>query len=359
MGSIRRRILRQGLRSRILLVALSTAFLCSSCASNTPVTADIGYSPPFLPVTLTVDTSGHIALHGDLSIVTPVGTFSIGANVSSSMESVPGGTLLIIRHREDGKLSDTVYTIHRQKIVVVTNGKTIITVTNSRVFIDASKGRVMHISVQSSKPTRTGPRRYVTVGQTIRDPLTSSDHSKGWPTRYYPPGGEYCGFEQDGLYIGPNPGDVDVRCANTNITISNADVSVTATLRSDNVHLRNQDFLGSAEDGYGLGIRGAPENPYMGFQILPNGHWMDTQGWVSVWHPRNPAIHRGLDHTNVLEIKATGEYLRYFVNGIYIGGQSVTDLFNGDSTWSPGGIQFLVDPYDSAIFSNLVIRRLK
>src|SRR5262245_60772882 len=136
---MRRAILRQGLHSRVLLVALSTAFLCSSCASNASVTADIGYSPPFLPVTLTVDTNGRIAIHGNASIVTPVVTFSIGANVSTTMESVPGGTLLIIRHWEDGKLSDTVYTVHHQKIVVVTNGKTIIAVTNGRVFIDVSK----------------------------------------------------------------------------------------------------------------------------------------------------------------------------------------------------------------------------
>jgi hypothetical protein len=356
---MRRSILRQGLHSRILLAALSTAFLCSSCTSNAPVTANIGYTPPFLPVTLTVDTNGNIALHGNLSIVTPAGTFSIGANVSHTMKPVSGGTLLIIRHWDDGKLSDTVYTVHHQQIVVVTNGKTIIAVTNGRVFIDVSKGRVMRISVQAPKAARTRPQHFVVVGQTIRDPLTSSDHSQGWPTRYYPPGGEYCGFEQDGFYVGPNPGN-DVKCANTQITISNAEVTVTATLRSDNVNLRNQDFPGgsSTETGYGLGIRGAAESPYVGFQILPDGHWMDGHDFSSVWHPFNPAIHRGLGHPNVLEIKATGERLRYFVNGVHIGGQSITNAFGG-SAWSPGGIQFLVDGYDSAIFSNLVIRRLR
>jgi hypothetical protein len=338
-----------------LLVRVFTVMLivsvCASCKSGVSVTGEAGYTPPFLPVTITIDTNGNISIRGNASIVTPVGTLSIGADVTKSMQSVPEATLLIIRHKKGDRIVDTVFTVRSQKIVAIVDGRVTLTVTNGRIFVDAVKGHVLSITVHSTaaKPT---PQHFVAVGVPSRDPLTAADHTKGWPTRYYPPDGDDCGFEQNGFYVGPSSpiGTNWQLCENLRINIKNVDVSVTARLRSDDSADRIANFGDAPEDGYGIVVR-EPSFPTAGFSVLPDGQWADfySNGIIDV-HPVNPAINKGIGVNNVLEVKAVGSSFKFFVNGVKVGSEYL------GSASATGGIGFYVDGFDSAFFKNLVIK---
>jgi hypothetical protein len=337
-----------------LFAAVLTVVVSASCSSPIAVTGEVGYKPPFLPVALTVDSRGHISVEGDASIVTPVGTFSIGANVTNAMKSVPHATLLIIRHKRDGLIVDTVFTVRSQEIVAVVNGRVTLTVTNGRIFVDASKGHVLSIKIHSSVPRRPAHHN-VAKALSFTDPLTSSSHAKGWPTYYYPPSGHICGFEQNGFYLGTGYANgYQQRCDNQRINVGNADVSVTATLIADHTAARLADSLGDPENGYGMNVRvvfDQVNNSSIGFSILPDGRWEDYNFYgIFQVHPVNAAIHKGLNSSNELEIKSIGHSFRYFVNGVQIGSQV--------APWVPatGGIGFYVDDYDTAVYRNLVVK---
>src|ERR1700730_17433100 len=117
-----------------LITVMATTAVSTSCANGVSVNGDIGYTPPFLPVTLTIDTNGNIAIHGDTSIVTPVGTFTIEANIAKGLAGTSDNTLLIIRHRKGSSIVDDVYTVQSDKIVVIVDGLTKLVVTSDRVF---------------------------------------------------------------------------------------------------------------------------------------------------------------------------------------------------------------------------------
>jgi hypothetical protein len=134
--------------------------------------------------------------------------------------------------------------------------------------------------------------------------------------------------------------------------IGNADISVTAVLRSDDTRDRYDNFLTESELGYGLVIR-EPTFPEIGFSVEPDGQWDDWySNGVSDEHPVNPVIHKGLRVSNVLQIRARGASFEFYVNGAKIGHETVPGA--PDS----GGIGLYVDGYDSAIFSNLIVKRL-
>lgn len=63
-----------------ILSALSSLLLIG-CASPGPAAANFSYRTPFIPVTFSVDTNGHISISLGGSITTPLGTFSVGAEV--------------------------------------------------------------------------------------------------------------------------------------------------------------------------------------------------------------------------------------------------------------------------------------
>jgi hypothetical protein len=188
---------------------MATTVVSTSCANGVSVNADVGYTPPFLPITLTIDTNGNIAIHGNASIVTPVGTFTVAADVSKGLAGTSGNTLLIIRHRKGGSIVDDVYTVQSDKITVIVDGLTELVVTNGRVFLDATKAHIRSIEIRSSGGTP--PPQPVATTLPFTDPLTSAQHAEGWPNGpYYPPPGDgadpaiYCGFTSQGLQVGPS-----------------------------------------------------------------------------------------------------------------------------------------------------------
>jgi hypothetical protein len=331
-----------------LLAVLILAAVCSGCQNGVSANGDIGYTPPFLPVTLTVDIHGNIAIHGNASIVTPIGTFSAEANISEVLPSAPDGTLLIIRHKKGGVIVDTVYTVQSQEIVAVVNGRVVLTVTNGRVFVDASKAQVLSVQVRSSATQSPSPQPTAT-GLPFTDPLTSANHEDGWP---HGEGYSICGIEQNGFEVGPTSplGTNWAECDNQNLNVGDADISVTATLLTDDTTDRTANFGDTPELGCGLIVR-LPTFPEVGFSVLPDGQWLDwySNGIEDV-HPANSAIHTGLGVSNVLEIKAVGSSFEFYVNGVYVGGEAVS------TAPASGGIGFYTDGFDTAVFRNLVVK---
>jgi hypothetical protein len=326
----------------------------TSCGSGTSATGEFGYRLPFLPFTLAIDTNGNISIHGDASIVTPLGTFSVDANVSKGLAQVPDATLLIIRHKKNGFTVDDVFRIGNEEIVVTINGLVTLTATNGRVFVDATKAHVQSIEVRSAAAKSSSPQP-VTAALPFTDPLTSARHAQGWPEGpYYPPSsgvaqGEpiYCGFEPDGLRVGPGGVNNPADCNNASLNIGDADISITATLTSDDRSARAARY--AADGGFGIFIRIGGWAP-VGFTIRPDGTWSDQGQYMSIDHPATSAILGGLGVSNTLRIRAIGSRFEYFVNGVEIGDQTA------DWAAASGGVELVADEYDSVVFKNLVVK---
>lgn len=131
-----------------LIVMLS--FL-SACGSP-HISGAASYQPPFLPLSFSIDTTGAISIQGNLSLVTPLGTFSISASVSNQLASEADKLILVIRHKDNKVIVDTAYKIQtgQDEVSVVTNGRTTIDVTQHKVFIDASHGSIQTIQIKSN-----------------------------------------------------------------------------------------------------------------------------------------------------------------------------------------------------------------
>jgi len=118
--------------------------------SYTPTThaddgLDISYKVPFLPLEIVFDSDG-ISFHGTKTIVTPIGSFSLGySKYASKFEE--DYTYVII---EDMNLKkEHIYKINdKKKLKLVSEGRTEITITKNRVRITVEKGS--HFTVKFS-----------------------------------------------------------------------------------------------------------------------------------------------------------------------------------------------------------------
>jgi hypothetical protein len=104
----------------------------------------VTYKPPILPVRLVIDPSG-VSIEGDASIVTPIGTFSVGASVPL-VES--NEIMVILRDRNRGK--DEAYRVHSgRNVSVLTNGRTAITIgADGVVVVDVTDGQVQTVEIR-------------------------------------------------------------------------------------------------------------------------------------------------------------------------------------------------------------------
>lgn len=80
---------------RLMFVALVIAILSGCTAYEPAVGISASYKPPMLPVKLIIDTKGNVTIKGEASLVTPIGTFSIGADYS--VRTTQDSILVILR----------------------------------------------------------------------------------------------------------------------------------------------------------------------------------------------------------------------------------------------------------------------
>ncbi|MFH1855432.1 MAG: hypothetical protein ABH810_03465 [bacterium] len=129
----------------------------------------VSYKPPLLPVKFVIDNTGKISVVGEISLVTFIGEFSIGAEYTINSE--PDNILVIIRDQSRGSHGlDTIYRVHTNgdELTVVLNGETTVQVANKQVIIDVTNAEVKSIEfkraedsgVTSSGFWKTGDDKY-------------------------------------------------------------------------------------------------------------------------------------------------------------------------------------------------------
>jgi hypothetical protein len=80
-----------------LLCGAAIGVLCIGCEQQGTASGIASFKPVFLPVTFVISSDGSISAEGDLSYVTPLGEFSIGAQYS--LQQVDNSILVILRDR--------------------------------------------------------------------------------------------------------------------------------------------------------------------------------------------------------------------------------------------------------------------
>lgn len=70
---------------------------CSGCERPIVAQAKVSWKPPFLPVSLSINSEGAVSIEGETSLVTPIGTFSFGAEIPLS--KAVDETQIIVRDR--------------------------------------------------------------------------------------------------------------------------------------------------------------------------------------------------------------------------------------------------------------------
>jgi len=156
-------------------IMMGIIFFLSSCGQAAP-SVGVSYTPPFAPITFTIDTSGTISVQGNLSIETPVGTFALEANVADTLQPEDNTLLLIIRHKQNGRVVDDAYKIQtrQDEVTVVTNGTTTIDVTQHKVFIDALKGDIKSIEVKDANSDNTSSTSESNMTPTVENVPTAT-----------------------------------------------------------------------------------------------------------------------------------------------------------------------------------------
>ena len=256
-------------------------------------TVGFAYTPPFIPITFHINTSGNISLSVSGSIITEVGTFALDAETSSSVQPQTGSLVVIIRHRQGGSIVDTVYRIQtdQEKVIVVTNGRTIIQITDNSVTIDASDGSVQSITITDAQ-TQAKILLY--------DPL--KDNSKGYGWDEWDEQSEKCVFSGQSYRIAESQSNYMLFCLATNTNFSNFYYQVQMRITKG--------------DGGGLIFRVSSDlsKQYL-LKFSQDGTYylQDYQGNVSD-SGNASGFNTGLNQTNLIAVSAEGNTLTAYVN---------------------------------------------
>jgi len=134
-----------------LLLCLVVLLPMAACTTDPDV--QVGYSPPLVPVKLSLSEAG-ISVSGDQSLVTPLGTFSIGAKYSLDPVSTDA-IRVVVQDKSEGPMGfQHVYdvTTGAGEFTAVVNGKTTIQVSERQVLIDVTEGTIESIQLKGIEP---------------------------------------------------------------------------------------------------------------------------------------------------------------------------------------------------------------
>jgi hypothetical protein len=135
---MRRSTLRSGRVARVAAVAV-----VSMCLAAYSCDGSVGYKPDFLPVTFTVDSTGHISVSASKIIVTPIGAFELNGGAGHNFQVPRKGVLAVIRHLGGaGRLVENAYKLSvpgNHTVKAELNDQSLTLVHNGRVDVDATR----------------------------------------------------------------------------------------------------------------------------------------------------------------------------------------------------------------------------
>lgn len=137
-------VLRLGQRGALALAVLGMiSVLCTACGGT--ISPKAGFKPSILPFQISIGASGKSTIEGDVSWVTAIGEFSIGAQYQLPPRK-PSSIYVILRNRHTGY--DKIYEVRTNggRFNAIVNGTTSITVTNDQVLIDVTNGKIRSVS---------------------------------------------------------------------------------------------------------------------------------------------------------------------------------------------------------------------
>lgn len=106
------------------------------------------YKPPYLPVKFGFNNNGEISYIAEISVVTFIGEFAIGAEHPITSGNVEDKVIVIFRNRNNPpEKQDKVYRIDSicKKLNSTLNGKTIIQIENNQVIIDITNNEILNL----------------------------------------------------------------------------------------------------------------------------------------------------------------------------------------------------------------------
>ena len=150
-----------------------TSIICTACGSN--VQPVLSYKPIILPVELSVSPSG-ITIGGSSSLVTPIGTFSIGAHYLLSPPNNQS-IYVILRNRHTGY--DHIFEVHSgtDQLTAVVNGVTSINVSNDQVVVDVTAGVIEKITFKQTSQ----------IAEQQKAGWAANRWDEGWKQSWYKP----------------------------------------------------------------------------------------------------------------------------------------------------------------------------
>jgi hypothetical protein len=125
--------------SATAFLALSLLLLIGCSSSSGHPAAVIQYRLPFIPITFSLDSNGHFSVSTGLSITTPLGTFSAGAQVGIPISN--DSTRVSIVHTVSGMSEEDVYDIaERGPMNVCLDGRFQESIGENNITIQALDG---------------------------------------------------------------------------------------------------------------------------------------------------------------------------------------------------------------------------
>jgi hypothetical protein len=311
---------------------------------ETDVAVKAGWSPPFVPVKLSISSEGKISLSTGQSIVTPVGTFSLEEEASRTLVPEENTIHLIIRHNHAGSKVDDVFKVGDEEVEAVIDGRVRIKVTNRRIFIDATKGNVRSIIVRSTVAPPKPPPDIIAPTVPLRDPLNLSRHAAGWIDDPHNGSDSHCRLDSDGLHVGPKGGNT-LFCVNQSVRVIDADISVSARLI---YYERGSPF--NFNSGYGIYVGYCGHMPLQ-FAIREDGTWYAADSTPK----RSKAIRKGVA-TNKLRVIRHGSRFEFFVNSKKVGTYTYDRPRWSDSSECNAPVGFFTRGDNHVVFSNLLVK---
>ena len=96
----------------------------------------VGYTAPFIPVSFSLESDGHVSISLGESITTPIGTFSVGASIGTPISS--GSTRILIIQTVNGSTVEHVYDIGETGTMnVCLNGQFFESVSKDSITVQA------------------------------------------------------------------------------------------------------------------------------------------------------------------------------------------------------------------------------